>query len=74
MCDETFYQDHWREIEAERLARYEEMFVFRPQHEALLKPLQLEAGLSIADYGCGPGFLAMELARRVGATGRVFGF
>lgn len=74
MSDETFYQDHWREIEAERLARYEEMFVFRPQHEALLKPLQLEAGLRIADYGCGPGFLAMELARRVGDTGRVFGF
>ena len=74
MSDETFYQDHWREIEAERLARYEVMFVFRPQHEALLQPLQLESGLQVVDYGCGPGFLAMELARRVGEKGRVFGF
>lgn len=74
MSDETFYQDHWRDIEAERLARYEEMFVFRPQHEVLLKPLELETGLKVIDYGCGPGFLAMELARRVGDTGRVYGF
>lgn len=72
MADD-FYQSHWREIEEERLARYEEMFVYRPQQEPLIAPLELEEGLTVADFGCGPGFLAMEFARRVGPTGRVFG-
>ncbi len=30
----TFYTDHWKVIEAERLARYEQMFVWRPEQAA----------------------------------------
>lgn len=72
MADD-FYQSHWREIEEERLARYEEMFVYRPQQEPLIAPLELKEGLAVADFGCGPGFLAMEFARRVGPAGNVVG-
>jgi ubiquinone/menaquinone biosynthesis C-methylase UbiE len=49
------------------------MFVYRPQHDGMIQPLALEEGLSVVDFGCGPGFVAMEFARRVGSSGRVFG-
>ncbi|MFV2090589.1 MAG: class I SAM-dependent methyltransferase, partial [Pseudomonadales bacterium] len=69
----TYYRDHWVEIEPERLARYESMFQWRDGHEALIAPAQIAEGQVIADYGCGPGALAIELARRVGDEGRVIG-
>lgn len=68
-----FHQSHWREIEADRLARYEEMLVYRPQHEAMIAPLGIEPGHTVVDFGCGPGFVAEEFARRVGEHGKVFG-
>ena len=68
-----FHQSHWREIEADRLARYEEMLVYRPQHDAMIAPLGIEAGHTVVDFGCGPGFVAAEFARRVGEHGKVFG-
>ena len=74
MSHDSFYQDHWINIEAERLARYEEMFAFREHQEPLIAPLELEPGHSVADYGCGPAFMAMEFARRVGPGGKVYGF
>lgn len=73
MDKDTFYQDHWRTIEDERLARYEQMFVYRPTHDPMLAPLGVEPGHTVIDYGCGPGFLAMEFARRVGDQGKAFG-
>jgi 2-polyprenyl-3-methyl-5-hydroxy-6-metoxy-1,4-benzoquinol methylase len=71
MSDSTYYRDHWLEVEPERVAAYEEMFAWRPQMEPLLAPAQLEPGLVVVDYGCGPGLLAMELARRVVPGGHV---
>jgi ubiquinone/menaquinone biosynthesis C-methylase UbiE len=73
MDPETYYRDHWVEIEPERLEAYEEMFEWRPQLEPLLAPAELAAGQTVVDYGCGPGGLAVELARRVGESGRVHG-
>lgn len=66
MDPETFYRDHWVEIDPERLEAYEEMFSWRPQLEPLLAPAELAAGQVVIDYGCGPGGLSVELARRVG--------
>ena len=41
------------------------------QREELRRSLRAAAGESILDLGSGPGFLACELAREVGATGRI---
>jgi SAM-dependent methyltransferase len=67
----TYYRDHWVDVEPERLAAYEELFRWRPQLAPLLEPAQLAAGQAVADYGCGPGHLAVELARRVAPGGQV---
>ncbi len=71
MADSTYYRDHWIEVEPERLAAYEELFRWRPQLAPLLEPARLAAGQVVADYGCGPGHLAVELARRVAPGGHV---
>ena len=73
MNHDTYYKDHWVEIEPERLEAYEQMFEWRPQNAPLLEPAQLAPGQVVVDYGCGPGGLAVELARRVAPTGRVHG-
>jgi ubiquinone/menaquinone biosynthesis C-methylase UbiE len=72
MGEATYYRDHWLTVEPERLDAYEELFRWRPQLEPLLAPARVEPGLAVVDYGCGPGHLAVELARRVGPSGRVF--
>jgi ubiquinone/menaquinone biosynthesis C-methylase UbiE len=69
----TFFTDHWRSIEEERIARYERMFVWRAEQASLLEPAAIEAGQHVLDFGCGPGFLTAELARRVGGAGRAVG-
>jgi ubiquinone/menaquinone biosynthesis C-methylase UbiE len=73
MNDATYYRDHWLSIEPERIEAYEQMFEWRPQNAPLLEPAQLAPGQVVVDYGCGPGGLAVELARRVAPTGRVHG-
>lgn len=73
MTDETFYRDHWLEVDSERVAVYEEMFRWRPEFEPLLAPADLRPGQTVVDFGCGPGMLALELGRRVGVSGHVHG-
>jgi len=73
MNEDTYYRDHWVEIEPDRLEAYEQMFEWRPQSAPLLEPAQLAPGQTVVDYGCGPGGLAVELARRVAPNGRVHG-
>ena len=70
---ETYYRDHWVEVEAERMTRYEAMFQWRDGHEVLIAPAGVSDGHVVADYGCGPGALSIELARRVGSHGKVIG-
>ena len=36
----------------------------------ILRPFVGE-GMDVLDYGCGPGFFTLEMARRVGPAGRV---
>lgn len=69
----TYYRDHWVEIDEERLNNYEAMFAWHPRMAPLLDPAQIEAGQSVLDFGCGPGGMAMEVARRVGSSGKVTG-
>ncbi|MFI5320261.1 MAG: methyltransferase domain-containing protein [Myxococcota bacterium] len=69
---ETYYKDHWVAIEPERFARYDEMFRLDDKRaDKLLAPLALTAGQTALDLGCGPGYVAAQLARLVGPSGRV---
>ena len=68
---DTFYTDHWQTIEPERLDRYEQMFQFRPELEPFVDALALTGKTSVLDFGCGPGFMAEEIASRT--TAQVFG-
>lgn len=70
---DTYYQDHWVHIEPERMQRYENMFQWRDGQEILIAPAKVGEGQTVVDYGCGPGALVGELARRVGASGQVIG-
>jgi ubiquinone/menaquinone biosynthesis C-methylase UbiE len=67
----SYYRDHWVNVEPERMTRYEAMFQWRDGHEPIIAPAQIGEGQVVADFGCGPGGLALELARRVGETGKV---
>ena len=68
---ETYYADHWLEVEPERMGAYERMFEWREGLEPLIAPAQIGPGQVVVDFGCGPGHLAIELARRVGPEGRI---
>ncbi len=68
---ESYFRDHWLEVEDERMKRYEDMFQWRDGYAALIAPADIRTGQVVADYGCGPGGLAIELARRVGTAGQV---
>jgi len=73
MDPDRYFEEHWREIETERLDRYELMFAWRPEQEALIAPARIQAGQTVLDFGSGPGHLSAELARRVGTSGHVHG-
>ena len=64
---ENFYTDHWREIEPERLERYERMFQYRDEQAPLLSSLDLPGATRVLDFGCGPGFMTEEIASRADA-------
>ncbi len=70
---ETFFTDHWRDIEDDRVARYEQMFVWREGQRALLAPAEIELGQRVLDIGSGPGYFAIAIADMVGEDGRVDG-
>src|SRR5262245_12283925 len=65
------FLEHWLHIDPERLKRYETMFQWTAAAEAFYAPAKIGAGQVVADFGCGPGHTAVELARRVGASGHV---
>lgn len=70
---DSFYADHWREIEDERIARYEQMFQWREGQRALVAPAELAPGHRVLDLGAGPGFFASGLLALVAPGGRVDG-
>ncbi|MGD9750643.1 MAG: methyltransferase domain-containing protein [Acidimicrobiia bacterium] len=69
---DTYHKDHWVEIEPDRFDRYDKMFRLDPRFAAkLLAPVGVQEGETVLDFGCGPGYVAVELARVVGPAGRV---
>jgi ubiquinone/menaquinone biosynthesis C-methylase UbiE len=71
--DTPYYKQHWIDIDEGRLAAYDLLLQYHPRMEPLLAPLDLRPGLSVVDVGSGPGYIALELGRRVGASGAVVG-
>ena len=70
---DTYYTDHWKHIEEDRMARYERMFEWREDRGALLVPAVIGPGHRVLDFGSGPGFMALAIADIVGETGHVHG-
>ena len=71
MVSEPFYKAHWRDIDPERMAAYKGGFRWDDATEALYEPAGVSVGQKVADFGCGPGKIAVELANRVGKDGHV---
>ena len=69
---ETYHKDHWVHIEPDRFERYEKLFELDDRRgDIILGPVGVEAGETVVDFGCGPGFVASQLARLVGPGGHV---
>ncbi|MCP5025112.1 MAG: methyltransferase domain-containing protein [Actinomycetia bacterium] len=69
---ETYHKDHWVDIEPDRLDRYDQLFKLDdPQGDAVLGRVGVQAGQTIVDFGCGPGYVAAQLARLTGPNGHV---
>ncbi len=66
-----YYRSHWVNIDSQRLATYDQMFQWTPKHAFLIKDLRLDEYECAVDYGCGPGWVSLELARRMGKGSRV---
>ena len=71
MPQEPFYKAHWRQIDPDRMAAYKDGFAWSDATEQLYQPAQISEGQNVADFGCGPGKVSVEIARRVGELGHV---
>jgi ubiquinone/menaquinone biosynthesis C-methylase UbiE len=71
MDGEAAYENRWVALPAEELARYDEMFAWNPASAPLYASADVQAGQTVADFGCGPGHMAVEFAGWVGPAGHV---
>lgn len=71
MTDTPFYRDHWVAIDDERLDRYQRMFEWNPASKVLYDAADIRSGHVVADFGCGPGHTAIEIANWVRPEGHV---
>jgi SAM-dependent methyltransferase len=71
MSEGSPFQEHWVNIEPERLERYEAMFQWNPATAHFYEPAKITKGDQVADFGCGPGHAAIEFAKWVGPQGHV---
>jgi ubiquinone/menaquinone biosynthesis C-methylase UbiE len=65
------YKNHWINIDQDKLDRYQRMFQWNPASSPLYAPADIGVGQIVADFGCGPGHTAIEIAKWVGASGHV---
>jgi len=69
---ETYFRDHWVDIEADRLERYGQAFRINDRNRPrFVDPLGAQMGETVVDFGCGPGYVSAELAKTVGPDGVV---
>jgi len=69
---DNYYRDHWVTIEPERLSRYREQFRINDANRPVfVDPFGAKEGETVLDFGCGPGYVSVELAKTVGPEGRV---
>lgn len=64
-------QQHWIDIEPGRFERYLQMFRWNPATAHYYDAADIRPGQTIVDFGCGPGYAAVEYANRVGPDGHV---
>jgi ubiquinone/menaquinone biosynthesis C-methylase UbiE len=69
-CTQTF-ENHWADLGAEDIGRYETMFRWNPATEQFYAAAMIGEGHRIVDFGSGPGHAAIEFAKWVGSTGHV---
>ena len=74
MATRKRFEDHWLNIEPERMERYEAMYQWNPATEHFYATAKIGPGQIIGDFGCGPGHAAVEFAKRAGSTGHVHAF
>ena len=67
----AFCREHWINIDPERFDRYQRMFQWNPASSALYEPADIRPGHIVAEFGCGPGHTAVEIAKWVGPDGHV---
>ena len=48
---DDFYTEHWKQIEDDRFARYEKMFVWSEGQLKLLEPADIQSGHNVLDLG-----------------------
>jgi ubiquinone/menaquinone biosynthesis C-methylase UbiE len=58
-------------IDQDRLDRYQRMFQWSPASLPLYEPADIRLGQVVADFGCGPGYTAIEITKWVGTSGHV---
>ena len=68
---EPYYKRHWLEVEPERHQAYEQILDFHRGLEPMVAALDLREEMRVLDVGSGPGQTTVELARRLGGSGRV---
>jgi SAM-dependent methyltransferase len=74
MTDARGFQEHWLDIDDERMELYETMYQWNPATEKFYTAARIGPGQIVGDFGCGPGHAAIEFAKRVGGAGRVHAF
>ena len=74
MGTDPFYKDHWKTIDPDRMTGYRDGFGWDALTARLFEPALIAKGQVIGDFGCGPGKIAVELARQAGAAGHVHAF
>jgi ubiquinone/menaquinone biosynthesis C-methylase UbiE len=71
MAGDPFYKNRWINIEQDRLDRYKRLFQWNPASSVFYEPADIQPGQIVADFGCGPGHTAVEIAKWVGRDGYV---